>query len=184
MEDSEDAYFPREAKARKAIDRQLVAAGWVVQTLAEWARQIRENPDAPSFRARAKVAAGARLEKAVGGSGDSDLQPGEVVARRSPTCAGSNGDRLGEDVHRSQHLLPTDPPRGREADPVSGRSLESRRTGCLHHQDRDHRGRIEDRDGRVRRLSRPDDAKAALGSGGRTDRIHRHTARPSGGCCG
>ena len=31
MPDSDDAYLAREAKARKAIDEQLVAAGWVVQ---------------------------------------------------------------------------------------------------------------------------------------------------------
>ena len=32
MADPEDAYLAREARARKQIDEQLVAAGWIVQS--------------------------------------------------------------------------------------------------------------------------------------------------------
>lgn len=32
MPDPDDAYFAREARARKQIDEQLVAVGWIVQS--------------------------------------------------------------------------------------------------------------------------------------------------------
>ncbi|MGD1057708.1 MAG: DEAD/DEAH box helicase family protein [Solirubrobacteraceae bacterium] len=237
MEDSEDAYFPREAKARKAIDRQLVAAGWVVQsanrvavnagpgvairefvlekphgrvdyllfldgqpagvieakpdgttlveveaqsgkyveglpdwmkppvyplqfiyestgtetrftngydpdarsrrvfslhrpeTLAEWARQIRENPDAPSFRARLKslpeldsrrlwevqATAISNLEKSL-----RDDRPRALV--QMATGSGKTFTAANISYRLIRHA-------GAKRIPVSGRSLESRRTG-------------------------------------------------------
>ena len=99
---------------------------------------------------------------------------GARVLRRAPDRADGHPDQA------DLRLLPPEPRDG-VLPRAGGRRWRQRGLHRLQDQDRDHRERLEDRDGRVRRLSRPDEASGSLGGGGRTGRVHGQAARSGRG---
>ncbi len=69
------------------------------ETLTEWLRQITDNPEQPTFRARLRAMPPLDERGLWGKQARGDPQPGAVPGRGPSPVADPDGDRLGEDVH-------------------------------------------------------------------------------------
>ena len=79
------------------------------ETLSELARQIKADRGEPTLRARLRSMPRAGRGRAVERAGYGHPQPRTVPARGPAPGAHPDGHRIGQDVHRREHLLPAHP---------------------------------------------------------------------------
>ena len=96
------------------------------ETLAGWLDEIRRHPAAPTLRHRLR-ALPELLETGLWPAQFRAIaQPGAVAGGEPAAGADPDGDRVGQDVHRRQRLLPAGQVRRRAADPVPRRPRQPR----------------------------------------------------------
>ena len=95
------------------------------ETLAEWSRQIVEDPDAPTFRARLQGHAAARRGGLWGKQGEAIRNLEDSLAEDRPRALIQMATGSGK-TFTAANVLPTDQARRRQADPVSCRPVEPR----------------------------------------------------------